>query len=281
MITCQLKGGLGNQMFQIFAIIAYALRHKVPFKFIYSKSIPSITPRNSYWDTFFKSLRFFTIRQVPPSLKLHQHNMFTYEEIPSLCAKEENICLNGYFQSYKYFEQYKDDIYRLIQLNPQQKKIHSKHNIGDLTHSIAIHFRLGDYKHLQHTHPILNVHYYINALTTILSKTTTQKFRIIYFCEKEDAQYVKDTYISNIETIFPSLCFERASDDMEDWEQLLVMSMCTHNIIANSSFSWFGAYFNTTSKNKYVCYPNVWFAGEAAKNDTKDLFPPHWKKITF
>jgi hypothetical protein len=65
---------------------------------------------------------------------------------------------------------------------------------------------------------------------------------------------------------------------MADWEQILLMSGCTHHIIANSSFSWFGAYFNS-NKDKIVCYPNVWFCGSGSNIRVDDLFPPEWQKI--
>lgn len=78
--------------------------------------------------------------------------------------------------------------------------------------------------------------------------------------------------------VFPVLVFEKASDEIEDWEQMLVMSSCEHNIIANSSFSWFGAYFNM-NKEKIICYPDTWFCGSGSNISTDDLFPPLWKKI--
>jgi hypothetical protein len=56
------------------------------------------------------------------------------------------------------------------------------------------------------------------------------------------------------------------------------MSGCTHNIIANSSFSWFAAYFNS-NKDKLVCYPNTWFCGSGSNIRVDDLFPPSWQKI--
>jgi hypothetical protein len=84
--------------------------------------------------------------------------------------------------------------------------------------------------------------------------------------------------INCLAEVFPLLTFEKASDQMADWEQMLLMSDCTHNIIANSSFSWFGAYFNS-NKDKIVCYPNVWFCGTGSNICVDDLFQPAWQKI--
>jgi len=58
------------------------------------------------------------------------------------------------------------------------------------------------------------------------------------------------------------------------------MSCCQHNIIANSSFSWWAAYFNT-NPNKIICYPEKWFGPQLSQHNTKDLFPPSWHKISF
>jgi hypothetical protein len=69
----------------------------------------------------------------------------------------------------------------------------------------------------------------------------------------------------------------RGDNTLADWEQLLLMSCCHHNIIANSTFSWWAAYFNSW-KDKIVCYPSVWF-GNIANHDTKDLCPEEWIKI--
>ena len=59
---------------------------------------------------------------------------------------------------------------------------------------------------------------------------------------------------------------------------MLLMSCCDANIIANSSFSWWGAYFNNKQK-KVICYPNIWFGRAQGKNDISDLIPSTWKKI--
>jgi hypothetical protein len=71
--------------------------------------------------------------------------------------------------------------------------------------------------------------------------------------------------------------FHFVRDTIADWQQILLMSVCYHNIIANSTFSWWGAYFNDNS-NKIICYPSKWF-GVSINHNVNDLFPPEWNKI--
>jgi len=278
MITCNLKGGLGNQLFQIFAIISHSLKHRMPFKFVYTDLVPSITPRHSYWESFLKSLKSFTINAYPPNAKMVDHNGMNYRALSTELTSEHTI-FDGYFQSYKYFEERQTDIFRLIRLEEQKADCLAKHGgPTGLTNTISMHFRMGDYKHLGHFHPIMGFNYYKNALTHILSSCQNQRWKIVYFCEAEDNNNVQHI-IHGLAEVFPLLTFEKASDQMADWEQMLLMSGCTHHIIANSSFSWFGAYFNT-GKDKIVCYPNTWFCGSGANIRMDDLFPPSWQKIT-
>ena len=99
---------------------------------------------------------------------------------------------------------------------------------------------------------------------------------VLYFCEDADFDEVLEK-IYNLEQIFPELIFMRGDNMLQDWEQMMLMSLCSHNIIANSTFSWWGAYFNT-NPTKIVCYPGTWF-GPKAGHDTSDLFPEDWIMI--
>ena len=229
MITCKLKGGLGNQLFQIFAVIAYSLRNKKNFKFLYSKQVESITPRHSYWDSFLTSLKSFTLTTLP-QMNIVNFKDFEYKEMTLI--EDENVMFNGYFQSYKFFQDKQDDIYRLIRLQTQQKECINKYNL-DLSNTISMHFRIGDYKKLGFFHPIMGFDYYKNSLTSILSSCPPRPYKILYFCESEDNDIVLNI-INELKGVFPVLVFEKASDEIEDWEQMLVMSSCEHNIIANS-----------------------------------------------
>ena len=160
----------------------------------------------------------------------------------------------------------------------------SKRNIRELypeymnNNSISMHFRLGDYKQKQEYHPILHHKYYHDSLSHIfhMGGQINQK-TVFYFCEKEDNDEVSVT-IRELTNDFPYVLFVKVDDTIEDWKQMLIMSNCHHNIIANSSFSWWGAYFNS-NPHKIVCYPSLWFGPAATNNNTSTMFPTEWKCI--
>ena len=106
---------------------------------------------------------------------------------------------------------------------------------------------------------------------------TNEKFDILCFSEKEDEIDVNNR-IEYIKKSFPTFNFIKVSYDISDWEQLLIMSFCRHNIIANSTFSWWSAYMND-NVNKIIIYPLPWFS-ETANINTSDLFPNKWISIT-
>jgi len=320
-ITCFIMGGLGNQLFQIATTIAYAIRYKCVFLFPYT--IEVFKNRFSYWDSFLLSLKKFTTEH--PECKrtitdLHYlskfpERAFHFTPIPNI---GKSVCLQGYFQSYLYFEQEKESIFKMFRLREQQEKIFSEYseyfvdantNTRD-TITISIHFRLGDYLFLPDHHPILPLSYYEYALEYILSRLSKddnqKRIRILYFCEKNDYSIVaKNIELLELKFSFYSIEFIKVEDDIEDWKQMLIMSLCQHHIIANSTFSWWGAYFHGTCgayfhgtcgayfHGTYTCglykeekenetmitYPSIWFGPKLQDKIVADLFPKQWTKI--
>lgn len=279
MITCNLMGGLGNQIFQIFATIAYAIKSRNKFQFLAQETLGggSCTLRYTFWNTFFSSLKPFLITNLPP-VNVVRENGFTFQELPINLLTGTNVLIHGYFQSEKYFKDQFEMICRLIGLEKLKQSVLDTLSLNkeDLNNTISMHFRLGDYKKLQDFHPIATPQYYENALNYFKSKFPDEIFKILYFCEDADVNDVQIT-IQNLEKIFPNYKFTRGTNTLSDWQQMLYMSLCLHNIIANSSFSWWGAYFNANA-NKIVCYPSVWF-GPTANIDTRDLCPSEWIKL--
>jgi len=276
MIIGYLMGGLGNQLFQIFATISYAMKNKC--RFVFPENItPGITNRHPYWSSFLANLKNFTINHVP-KLPLVKEKRFEYEVLPDLVDNNDAI-LHGYFQSYKYFDTVFTSICKLIALDKQKEQLVIDYP-NNYSNIISMHFRLGDYKSLPDFHPVLPYEYYKNALKFVLNSTQRTNWSVLYFCEKNDNEEVFKT-INRLQIEFTEIKFIKQDDGLEDWKQMLMMSVCTHNIIANSTFSWWGAYFNAMP-SKIVCYPELWF-GPAIKekNNTTDLFPEEWFRIEF
>lgn len=283
MNSCRLQGGLGNQLFQIFTTIAYALSKSQPFFFLnnhqLSTGINGETIRYTYWNTFLSGLKPFLKRiEDVPRLMYIKEKSFKYEKLPENFDKTFGTLLVGYFQSPKYFDKYKNIIYRMIKLDVKKMIVKTKVNIDFTNNSyISMHFRLGDYKKYPLVYPILSKNYYSNSIAYILEQLTNKPTKVLYFCEDGDLEEVIKT-INILEKEFPFLNFVKASPLLEDWEQLLLMSLCEYNIIANSTFSWWGGYLND-SPNKIVCYPEQWFQPET-KHDASDLFPEDWMAIS-
>lgn len=286
MITGRIVGGLGNQLFQIFALLAYSIQYKVKAVFVYEEIV---TGRITYWGSFFKNLTIFTTKFAPNnitneeimSLPKFQEPGFEYRAFPKF---HDSVFIQGYFQSYKYFETYKDQIYGLLKLDSLKESVIKDHSgyFGDDITTISMHFRLGDYKQKRYYHPVMKYEYYESSLRHILEKITIDsdtKIRVLYFCEAEDNIFVSNMRIRPLQSVFPNVEFMKVDDQIEDWKQLLIMSNSEHFIMANSTFSWWGAYLSLSTE-KIVCYPSKWF-GEYYEHNYKcdDLMPDSWTRI--
>jgi hypothetical protein len=271
-------GGLGNQLFQIFTTISCAINTRQKFMFFDTETLGGgqTIVRSTYWKNFLSKLKIFTTKSLPQMMIIKEPN-FRYNPLYLFTHQGKDICLYGYFQSYKYFVNNFEFICKLIGIEEIKKNIIEQTNISQdyLNNTISLHFRIGDYKKIQNYHPIMTFDYYKNAISLINNRTNQIK-DVLYFCEEQDLLDVSEI-INNLKIEFPDYTFIKASNTLSDWEQMTLMSCCKHNIIANSSFSWWGAHFNT-NPDKIVCYPSVWF-GEVAGHDTRDLCPDEWNKI--
>jgi hypothetical protein len=288
-------GGLGNQLFQIYTTMALSMELKTNFIFPKVK-LETDKRSDTYWDSFLKELEKNTMLIDIKNLKysVYKEKEFKYNKIqimPDLIKKNGGVMLYGYFQSYKYFDKEYKNITKYIKLDESRSEVRNMYyKKYENSNVISAHFRMGDYKNLQNCHPILGEDYYINSINFILSKKrSTIKWTILYFCEEEDMDEVKSKVEKIKKECMEYFCekgqeceleFERAGGEckIEDWRQLLLMSCCQHNIIANSSFSWWAAYFNDNSE-KIICYPERWFGLQLSNHNTSDMCPKSWNKI--
>ena len=270
MISVTLMGGLGNQLFQIFAVLGYAFRYNKGYTFPRGKQKGD--PRNKmYWDNLLDKI-VGSISPKPIRFPVYSEQEFKYNEIRHFNKPHK---LYGYFQSYKYFQDQYEKIYTLLGLDEKKNKIRDK--FGPFDDTISLHFRIGDYKckHVKEYHPIMETIYFERCLNKIVEKTKKNDWNVLWFCEKEDEKRIRLSRMSVLHKKFPKMKFKKVQDGSEDWEQMLMMSCCTHNIIANSSFSWWGAYFNS-NKEKIVCRPEKWFGPAMVDNNIQDLCPEEW-----
>ncbi len=279
MITHFLSGGLGNQLFQIYTTISLSIKLGHTFSFQNKKKLGDTgTIRDTYWQTLFVSLSPSLDKINGDKIKYLTEKGHSYESINVGEIEYNNlIVLNGYFQSYKYFEEHQEIISSLIGIKDYKKRIIDNREFVSNDNSVSMHFRIGDYKKYPDHHPILELDYFIKSLYLVSNKLNDISLKVYYFCEEDDTIQVNDM-IELLQIEFKNMIFVQISSSIPDWKQLLIMSLCEHNIIANSTFSLWSGYLNS-NRNKIVCYPSIWFGKSYQNNNTDDMFPNSWTKI--
>lgn len=293
MITITVYGGIGNQLFQLFSLLAYKYRQieknskREVFLFrslLSCKRLNSKGKYSEYWDTplfaIFNDLFHSNEKNIDVSkfrsVKWIEPIYVSFEDHISSIPEDESVFLQGCFQSFRYFENEKMKIFQDIGLDDIKDKIKIKHHY-DYENIVSLHFRIGDYVQLPDYHPLLSIDYYLRCLEQLKKDTQRKNWIVLYFYEKQDEEYVSKIVRELMSDNFQML-FLPIDHDILDWEQMLIMSLCSHNIIANSTFSWWGAYFGKQDGRK-VYYPNRWHGPLLSYIDTKMLFPESWTRI--
>jgi hypothetical protein len=169
--------------------------------------------------------------------------------------------LDGYYQNERYFKEYRENILSLFSIDESTKNyLTEKYSDISFDNTCSIHVRRGNYVERQHFHPLQTVEYYKRAISIIGEKT-------LFLIFSDDIEWCKINldFIENKIFISGNL----------DYQDLYLMSMCNHNIIANSSFSWWGAWLNKHI-NKKVIYPSHWFNNGP---DSTQIGGENWIKI--
>ena len=272
-----INGGIGNQLFKIFATISYYIDNSQNY-ILYTTNDNGY--RKYYWDTLFSNISHKVQDKIDITEK-YVAPYFHYKEIPIF---NNDTVLEGYFQSHKYFEKNINKIRRIIGIDEHINKVLTKYPEYTNNKTITIHYRMGDYFNLQLLHPVQKPKYYIEALKTLVNKgVDIYEHEILYFGEVNDREVVDDynRVINDAlkELYGKDLKYKKVSDDIPDWQQLLIMTSSKHYIIGNSTFSWFGAYLSSAI-DPIICYPNTWLGPNYAGTITDDLFPEGWIKIS-
>ena len=281
-VSIVLMGGLGNQLFQIFTLISYSIDNNKFFEINDHTKNMGIT-RSDYWSNFLSSLAINVISNDDwRNKRIYMEKSHEYTPIRNIPT---SFTLFGYFQTFKYFEHNLQSIKHIINYQEKYSYVANKYFSSYIPINktpISIHFRVGDYKDKQDCHPVMQLNYYINALKYIFKDDFRTNNHILFFFEEQDYDYVMNTFIIPIKHFeFPgglNITFQNIDHTIPDWEQMILMSKCKHNIIANSSFSWWGAYLNE-NEGKKICYPEKWFGPKLLEKNTNDMFPSSWNKI--
>lgn len=230
MVSCKFQGRLFNLCFQAAATIAHAMRNNDTFEFPESKI---------FFDVFPHAPKLVSDIQV-----MFKEKDFSYRPIPYV----KNMCLEGYFQSEKYFSDYKKEIKVFFGV---PENLYTKGVVG-------IHIRRGDYLTKPTYHPPVTKEYIEDAMSYFPDHT--------FLIHTDDKPWCAAN--------FPKLELSTREDAFSDF---LSMCFCEHLIIANSSLSLMAAYLNNNPECKVIA-PKRWF-GENLKNDTKDLYKEGWKLL--
>jgi len=192
-----------------------------------------------------------------------------YHFDPSVLTMKDNVYLEGYWQSYRYFADIEEIIRRefTVRKEPDAVNCDMAEKISR-TLSVSVHIRRGDYLLKAGSHMgLCGIDYYLKAVKVITAQVNPQHFYVF----SDDPEWARQ----NIDFLKPVTVVDHNGTDTA-YEDLRLMSLCKHHIIANSSLSWWGAWLSKYPE-KIVVAPKQWFNNE--KRNTSDLIPKQWMRI--
>ena len=252
-------GQLGNQMFQYAATKGVASKLDVPFMIPNHRQVFDDGIGNRYTILLFDAFKL-TSASLLGTLRTEnyvQENGFSFNKDLFKIDKTENCSLYGFFQTEKYFKHIEKQIRKDFTFKDEIKD-ECDDLIKQFTNPIALHIRRGDFVWNNKNHPPLGLDYYESAL-----KLFDSDREVIIF--SDDTEWCKE------QELFADDRFAVAEGG-DQFYDLCLMSLCDDFIIANSTFSWWGAWLGNRGK---VVAPKQWF-GEALDHDTKDLYCKGW-----
>ena len=294
MIIVQLKGGLGNQLFQYAAgrrlseinrtellldLTYYRLAKRLPHVFfnlhcfnINAETTDMPELKQFYNNSFLGRIgrKIKTITRIGKIKRICEKKSFIFD--PSFFKFPDNAFLCGYWQSEKYFKDIEEIIRKELTLKDAltRRTIAFEDKIKNMKNAVSIHIRRGDYvtnKEANNRYGLCPLDYYYNCISIL--KKELGSLNIVVF--SDDTDWVKENFVSD-----NPLYFVDNNKIEYSHEDMYLMSICEHNIIANSSFSWWGAWLNN-NKQKKVFAPKQWILGK--KFGKLDIIPDNWIKV--
>lgn len=246
MIAPRFFGRCGNVLFQAACAVGLALKHGVEF------SVPNRTNDNYFNPLYLQHLVNPKWVQGREDVIINENGVHQYREIE---WKQEwndlQVVLDGYFQSEKYFQEYRDEILYLFNFPYEKKEGY-----------VSVHVRRTDYLNLRDKHPEVTKQWYENAMSLFPG----YKFKFF----SDDIPYCKQEFGDRSDCEFSTNTNE--VDDMTE------ASCCEHQISSASTFAWWISYLNR-NENKIVYIPKLWFVEGFGGLDTSDLVPDWMTKI--
>lgn len=297
MVIVQLSGGIGNQMFQYALGKHLAVKNKSELKLDMTSFAKD--QLRDYALNVFKTTQTFCSQEEANGLrfgltnpilaaitekinrasrKFIGHSLIktvslveelAYSFNPKVLEAKNDIYLQGYWQSEKYFKDIREILIQEFSIKTTEEKNTPLLNQILGCESVSLHVRRGDYvsnKKTSQTHSCCSIEYYLNSIKYIKSKIK----KPVFFIFSDDPGWVeKNLRLENSFII-------RGNEKEKSSEDIRLMSSCRHNIIANSSFSWWGAWLNQTP-DKIIVAPQKWF--NIAKFESVDRIPSSWVKL--